>query len=330
MLRRRQLIAAAGVTAAAAHIPNTQAQTVTSLRITHVLSPNEPANEACLLLAARITDRSQGKIKVEVFPQGQLGGNKEQYELMRQGANVMVLGDPSAIGDFVPDFGVLNGPYLLKQPQEFRKLLASQWYAELNARAQREQSIRVLTLGGFFGARHALSNKPLRTPNDFKGVAFRVPPTLMWIETFKALGTRPVTIPWPEIYSAMQQGVADAVEAPFASLWGMKLHETRKVLSLTGHFLSWIGWIMNERLWQRIPADLRAIIQEEADAAAAFMTTRTLEIDNEYIKRFQDAGVTVVRDLDYAALQKATESVYSAIPNWTPGLHARVKQILTS
>ena len=60
------------------------------------------------------------------------------------------------------------------------------------------------------------------------------------------------------------------------------------------------------------------------------MTTRTLEIDNEYIKRFQDAGVTVVRDLDYAALQKATESVYSAIPNWTPGLHARVKQILTS
>lgn len=61
MLKRRQLIAAAGVTVAAAHLPNAQAQTVTSLRITHVLSPNEPANEACLLLAARITDRSQGK-----------------------------------------------------------------------------------------------------------------------------------------------------------------------------------------------------------------------------------------------------------------------------
>jgi hypothetical protein len=81
-----------------------------------------------------------------------------------------------------------------------------------------------LTLNGFFGARHALANKPLRSPDDFKGVAFRVPPTLMWLETFKALGTRPVTIPWPEIYSAMQQGVADAVEAPLASLWGMKLH----------------------------------------------------------------------------------------------------------
>jgi TRAP-type C4-dicarboxylate transport system substrate-binding protein len=150
----------------------------------------------------------------------------------------------------------------------------------------------------------------------------------MWLETFKALGTRPVTIPWPEIYSAMQQGVADAVEAPLASLWGMKLHETRKVVSLTGHFLSWVGWVVNERVWQRIPADMRTIIQEESLAAGDFMTERTLAVQADLVKKFQEAGLTIVSDLNMDALQKATESVYAAIPNWTPGLHATVKKIL--
>lgn len=330
MLNRRQFVAATSVAAAAFQIRGAKAQSPISLRIAHVLSPTEPANEACLQLAARVTERSQGKVKVEVFPQGQLGGNKEQYELMKQGANVIVLGDPSSVGDYMPDFGVLHGPYLLKEPTEFRRILASPWYQELVAKAIREQSMRVLTFNGYFGARHVLGNKPFRTPDDFKGVAFRVPPTLMWLETFKALGTRPVTIPWPEIYSAMQQGVADAVEAPLASLWGMKLHETRKVVSLTSHFMSWIGFIINERVWQRIPNDMRDLMMEEVNAAANFLTEKTMAGQVELAKRFQDAGLTVVSDVNIAALQKATEGVYSAIPNWTPGLHGRVKQILAN
>jgi TRAP-type transport system periplasmic protein len=328
-MKRRHFIGAAAATGIAVHT-RANAQAVMNLRLAHVLSPAEPAHEACVRFAERVTERSQGKIKMEVFPQGQLGGNKEMHELMKQGANVIILTDPSGVGDFIPDFGVLNGPYLLKQPQEFKKILTSQWYAELNAKGQREQSIRVVSFNGFFGGRHALANKPLRTPDDFKGVAFRVPPTLMWLETFKALGTRPVTIPWPEIYSAMQQGVADAVEAPLASLWGSKLHETRKVISLTSHFLSWVGWVINERVWQRIAADLRPMVQEECIAAGDFMTEKTLAVQAELTKRFQDAGITIVSDVNLDALQKATESVYSAIPNWSPGLHGRVKQILTS
>jgi len=330
VFNRRQFVAATGAAAVAIHIPKADAQATLSLRIAHVLSQTEPAHDASVRFAERVTARSQGKIKMEVFPQGQLGGNKEIYELMKTGANVIVLGDPSGVGDFVPDFGVLNGPYLLKEPGEFKKLLASPWYNELNAKGQREQSIRVITFNGFFGARHALANKPLRTPDDFKGIAFRVPPTLMWLETFKALGTRPVTVPWPEIYGAMQQGVADAVEAPLASLWGMKLHETRKVLTLTSHFLSWVGWIINERVWARIPNDLQPMVLEEAIAAGDFMTEKTNAGTEDLIKRFQEAGLTVVRDVNFPAMQKATESVYSAIPNWSPGLHGRVKQILTN
>jgi len=99
---------------------------------------------------------------------------------------------------------------------------------------------------------------------------------------------------------------------------------------LTSHFLSWVGWIINERVWARIPNDLKPMVLEEAIAAGDFMTEKTNAGTEDLIKRFQEAGLTVVRDVNFPAMQKATESVYSAIPNWSPGLHGRVKQILTN
>ena len=95
-MKRRHFIGAAAATGIAIH-GRAQAQSTTSLRIAHVLSPSEPAHEACLRFAERVNARSQGRVKMEVFPQGQLGGNKEIHELMKQGANVVILTDPSGI-----------------------------------------------------------------------------------------------------------------------------------------------------------------------------------------------------------------------------------------
>jgi tripartite ATP-independent transporter DctP family solute receptor len=327
MISRRSV--GAGLVAAPAIFSKVHAQQTTTLRVAHVLSTAEPAHDAALAFADRVTKRSDGRMKLEVFGQGQLGGNKEQHELMRQGANVMILTDPSGVGDYVPDWGVLNGPYLLADPLEYRKILASPWYREMIDRAA-QQRLRVLTMNGFFGARHALANKPLRNPNDMKGVAFRVPPTQMWLETFKALGTRPVTVAWPEVYSALQQGVADAVEAPLASLWGSKLHETRKVLSLTNHFNAWVGLVMNEQVFRRLPEASQSLLVEEAINYGNDLTQRTMASAKELEGRFEAAGVQIVRDIDIKAMAEATASVYSAIPGWSQGLYQRVRGILTS
>jgi TRAP-type C4-dicarboxylate transport system substrate-binding protein len=264
-----------------------------------------------------------------VFGQGQLGGNREQWELARQGANVMFLADPSGVGDFVPDWGVLNGPYLLANPQDFQKILRSDWYREMVERAA-QQRWRVLTMNGFFGPRHSLANKPLRNPDDMRGVAFRVPPTHMWLETFRALGTRPVTVAWPEVYNALQQNVVDAVEAPLASLWGSRLHETRRVLSLTNHFNAWIGLVMNEQVFQRLPQEVRTLLAEESTKFGDDLTRRTLAANDEYLGRFASANIQVVRDVDLAAMARATASVYNSVPNWSQGLYQRVRNILSA
>ncbi|MFP5406425.1 MAG: TRAP transporter substrate-binding protein DctP, partial [Gammaproteobacteria bacterium] len=236
--------------------------------------------------------------------------------------------DPGYLSDFVPDIGVLNGPYLVATPQEYEKLLASDWYHGIEQKLS-QAGFKLIMANGFFGQRHLIADKPVRRPEDMTGMTVRVPPNTMWIETFKAIGARPTTVQWSEVYNALQQNVVQAAEAPLGSLWGSKLQETRKVISLTGHFTSFVMWPINASYFNRLPKDLQQILLEEGTKAGDYMTRLTLEQKQTYIDRFKQAGVTVVEDVDRPAFQKATASVYKAFPKWTPGLHETVMAILS-
>jgi TRAP-type transport system periplasmic protein len=222
---------------------------------------------------------------------------------------------------------VLNGPYIVKDPKEFEKLFASDWYKGIDQKLQ-QAGFRLIMMGGFFGQRHVIADKPVRKPEDMAGITVRVPPNAMWIETFKAMGARPTTVQWSEIYNALQQNVVAAAEAPLGSLWGAKLQEVRKVVSTTGHFTAIVAWPMNNNFFNRLPKDVQAVLLEEGARAKEEMTQLTQQLNQDYIQKFKQAGVTFVEDVDVAALQKATAPVYSAFPKWTPGLHATVTKFL--
>jgi tripartite ATP-independent transporter DctP family solute receptor len=297
------------------------------IRFAHSLSTSEPAHLAAEFFARNVAARTNNKVQIQVFPGEQLGSGKEVNEMIRQGANVMNITDPGYLQDFVPDVGVLNGPYIVKDPKEFDKLLASDWYKSVDRKLQ-QAGFRLIMAGGFFGRRHVISDKPIRTPADIHGMTVRVPPNTMWIETFKAMGARPTTVQWSEVYNALQQNVVAAAEAPLGSLWGSKLHEVRKVISMTGHFTAIVTWPMNNNFFNSLPKDVQTVLLEEGAKAKTEMTRLTLELDKDYMAKFKQAGVTFVEDVDLAAFQKATASVYGAFPKWSPGLHQTVTKIL--
>ena len=243
--------------------------------------------------------------------------------MIRQGANVMNITDPGYLSDFVPDIGVLNGPYLIKDPKDYERLLASDWYKATEKRLE-AAGFKLIMANGFFGQRHLIADKAVRKPEDMAGMTVRVPPNTMWIETFKAMGARPTTVQWSEVYSALQQNVVAAAEAPLGSLWGSKLHETRKTISMTGHFTAFVMWPINARYFEKLPADVQKVLLEEGKKAGDEMTRLTLELQNDYMDKFKSAGVTFVTDVDTAAFQASTAPVYKVFPKWTPGLHETV------
>jgi TRAP-type C4-dicarboxylate transport system substrate-binding protein len=241
----------------------------------------------------------------------------------------MNITDPGYIADFVPDAGILNGPYIVQRHEEFTRLLASEWYADLDRRIQ-QAGFRLLMMGGFFGNRHMIADKPIRTPADIAGLTVRVPPNTMWIETFKAMGARPTTVQWSEVYNALSQGVVAAAEAPYGSLWGARLHEVKKVISLTAHFKAITTWPINNGYFNRLPREVQTVLLEEGAKGGAEQTRLTNAMEADFAARFKAAGVTIVEDIDIAGFQKATVPTYSAFPRWTPGLHATVSRILAS
>jgi tripartite ATP-independent transporter DctP family solute receptor len=291
------------------------------------LAASAQAQEHTIRLAHSLSATEPAHLAAEVFPGEQLGSGKDVNEMIRQGANVMNITDPGYLSDYVPDVGVLNGPYLLADYRDFQKILDSEWLAEIDARLQ-EAGIRVVSYNNLFGARHMIADVPIRTPADVEGMTVRVPPNQMWLATFEAMGARPTTVQWSEVYNALAQNVVAAAEAPLGSLHGSKLHEVKSTISMTGHFTAWVNFIMSEDFFRSLPEDLQDVILTEGHRAGEEMTRLTLEKQDEYIAMFEEAGITVVDDVDVAAFQEATASVYDAFPQWTPGLHKTIQDIL--
>jgi len=293
------------------------------IRFAHSLSTTEPAHLAAEYFAKNVAARTKGRVQITVFPAEQLGPGKDVNEMIRQGANVMNITDPGYLSDFVPDVGVLNGPYLIKTPKEYEKLLGSAWFKSIDKKLE-AAGLKLIMANGYFGQRHVLSDKAVHKPEDMAGMTMRVPPNTMFIETFKAMGARPATVQWSEVYNALSQNVVQGAEAPLGSLWGSKLQETRKIISMTGHFTAFVMWPINATYFNSLPKDVQQVLLEEGAKAGAEMTRLTLASQDEYIAKFKAAGVTFVTDVDIPAFQKATAGVYKVFPKWTPGLRETV------
>lgn len=297
------------------------------IRFAHSLSTTEPAHLAAEFFAKNVAQRTNNRVQIQMFPGEQLGPGREVNEMIRQGANVMNITDWSYLSDFVPDVSVLTGPYLIKDPKDYAKLLASDWFKSIEKRFE-AAGFKLIMSNGFFGQRHLIADRPVRKPADMAGMTVRVPPSAMFVETFKAMGARPTTVQWSEVYNALQQNVVSGAEAPLGSLWGAKLHETRKTISMTGHFTAFVAWPININYFNKLPADVQKLLLEEGRRGGDEMTRLTMELQNDYISKFKAAGVTFVTDVDQAAFQAATAPVYKTFTKWTPGLHDTVMGVL--
>ena len=297
-------------------------------RLGHPLTTADAAQTAMVALAEGLKKRTNGRIDVTVFPADQLGRQKDVGEMVRQGATVIQLTDALFLGDYVPDAAILQAPYLMEKPDDFRKIIGTPWLKNLDDRLA-AKGIRVISWNNYFGTRQILSKKPIRKPADMAGLNFRCAAAPMYVEMVKAMGARPVTTGFAEVYTGLAQGTLDMLEAPLPTMWASKFYEQAKFAILTGHMIAWDPVIMSEAVFRAMPADLQKIILEEASNAADIMSRLKTQEEQEIIPNYQAAGVTVIQDVDRAAFQRATAPIYESYPGFTPGIKAAVQSLLT-
>ena len=189
----------------------------------------------------------------------------------------------------------------------------------LEEEAVHVEGIKLLAMDWYFGERDIISKKPINSPDDMKGLKIRVPSNTMWTATMEALGAAPTTIQWSEVYSALDQGVVDAAEAPLATIYSSKLQEAAKYISTTGHFTGIIGLQMSQKVWDSMTEEQQTALTECIEEEGKIYSENVLGSEQEYREKLEAEGVTFI-DVDRAPFQELCQSVYTKFPEWSDGL----------
>jgi TRAP-type transport system periplasmic protein len=297
------------------------------LKLGHGIAPTDPMHISLVEFAQNVNTRTEGAVKIDVFPNSQIGTDVQLYEQISLNAPLIVGVTDGWLANHVPDFGIFTAPFIWKSWDEAKKVYESDLTRELETQLQQKGGWVILTRNWPFGARHiANSKRVINTPDNLKGLKVRVPQIPMWVETFTALGATPVPLALPEIYPGLQQGLVDGVESPYSQHVSGKYYEVCKYLSLTGHFWQ-VNGIMGGPFYNSMPKDLQSVMVEEAKKSGDAYRVRQVATETDGAKVMQDNGVTIT-EVDKSPFQKATEVVYDVVgKEWTPGMVDKIRAI---
>ena len=316
-------LAAAALVAGAA-----SASAETTIRYAHMNSPTHFVNTAGEAMAEKVKERTGGEVNIEMFPSGQLGENSQITEQITLGGNMMGQVGVGTIANYVPDFSVIVYPFMYPDFDAAKKFLASDLVSSLEEEAE-GSNVKVLCYFAF-GIRDLYTrDKEVHTPEDMSGLKMRVQPVTVYTEMVKQVfDAAPTPMPWPEVYSALAQGVIDAAEAPPAAILDQKHQEHAKYLIQTNHILDLSPVVISASLFNSLSAENQAVVQEEADAACESMSTTSLEGYAAGIETLRESGMTVISDIDKSKFSARAGGIAEAFPEWSDGLYERARAII--
>ncbi len=270
-----------------------------------VIGGSHPQVQMIDRVAEMVAEKSGGRIEIQSFPGGQLGGSRDMIEAVSAGIQQMVTEGAANFGEWVPFISVVEAPYIWKSPEHMIRVVNGPLLEEINKRLVSQAGMRAL-VALYYGTRHVTSsNREIRSVADMAGFKIRVPEN----EVFKAMaeswGARPTPMNFSELYLALKQGVVDGQENPLPTIKAGKLYEVQKYIVLTGHIITPRLVVVNEAFWQGLSEEDRAIIQEAVAEAAAWSDEEIKKAEASLVEEFEAAGVTIIEP-DVESFREAT------------------------
>ncbi len=273
-----------------------------------------------------INERSGGSLELQLFTGGILPIGKDGMEQLVKGSDWILVDGVNFLGDYVPDYNAVTGPFLYQTFDEYFAMMQTPLVQNLNKQAE-EMGIKVLSLDWVFGFRSMMANKPIKTPADMKGLNIRVPTSQLYTYTIEAMGGNPVSMPYPDTYAALQQGVIDGVEGSIMTYYGTGQYENVKEYSLTNHLLGVSAVTVSTKLWDSLTDEQRTIIEEELAKGTEENLRETIKLEDEYAELLKKEGVNFY-EVDSEAFMEAAAPVFGKFDKWTPGIYEEIMKEL--
>ncbi|WP_434798736.1 TRAP transporter substrate-binding protein DctP [Terrisporobacter vanillatitrophus] len=295
-------------------------------------SISEPIGQALEKWQELVEEKGDGSLKIELFPDSQLGSKSELIDTMLIGEPVITLADGAFYADYgVKDMGILFGPFLFDDWEQCWTLIESDWYKEQSSLLE-EKGLKILASNWMYGDRHTLTTKKVETPDDLKGLKIRVPGNEIQSIGFDTLGATSTGMDLGEVYQSLQTKAIDGAENPIATLYGRKLHEVAKYLLLDGHVKNFTTWVCSADFFNSLTKEQQDLLVSTGEEAGLYNNGLQADAEAEYLQQMKDEGVTVtdLTEETQAEFKKAAEPFYKLEEKfgWSKGLYDTVRKAM--
>jgi len=288
-------VAAAALTFAAGAL----AQAPIVIKFSHVVAVNTPKGKGADYFKKLAEERTGGKVKVEVYPNSSLFKDGEEMEALQLGSVQMLAPSVSKFGPLgAREFEMFDLPFLFDSYDDLHKVTDGPVGKALFKKLE-SKGITGLAywVNGF---KDMSANKPLRKPEDMKGLKMRIQSSKVLESEMRAFGALPQVMAFSEVYQAMQTGVVDGSENPPSNFYTQKMHEVQKYLTLTDHGVIEYAVIVNKKFWDGLPADIRTALEGAMKDATKFANDIAKKENDDALAGVKASGKTEVIALSAA------------------------------
>lgn len=294
----------------------------TLLRLGHGLSTDHTVHKAMVKMAERLEELSSGTMAIVIYPNGQLGAERDLLELLQIGSLAMTKVSASPLESFVPAYKLFSVPYVFRDHDHFWRVLNSNVGRELLL-APEPARLRGL---GFYdaGSRSFYTTRaPINHPDDLSGLKIRVQKSLTSVEMVKRLGGAATPIAWGELYTALQQGVVDGAENNPPSFYLSKHYEVARFFSLNEHTYVPDVLMISLPVWNQLTPQQQAWVQQAADESIEYQKVLWAEQTELALSALKDAGVTITKP-EKQPFEQRINSMHQSFSNTPVGeaIHA--------
>jgi C4-dicarboxylate-binding protein DctP len=313
--KMHKIVLAAASIAALTLVGPVSAQSPVIIKFSHVVASDTPKGKAAEKFKELAEKYTDGKVKVEIYPNSTLYKDKEELEALQLGAVQMLAPSNSKFGPIgIREFEVFDLPYILPDLKTLRKVTDG----PLGARLLKLLDSKGMTGLAYWdnGFKQMSANKKLVSPDDYKGLKFRIQSSKVLEAQFRALGSIPQVMAFGEVYQALQTGVVDGQENTWSNIYTQKMHEVQKYATVTNH--GYIGYVVvvNKKFWDGLPADLRASCEKAMKEATEFGNNQSAKENDDALEAIKKAGKTEIITLtpeQDEAMRKAMMPVYKDV-----------------
>ncbi|EOB4969735.1 TRAP transporter substrate-binding protein [Vibrio fluvialis] len=293
-----------------------------TLKLSHALPTEHPVHQSLEYFADQV--KKEANLRVKVYPNGTLGDESEGLQMVQNGTVAFTKASAATLNTFTPDYKLLSLPYLYKDRAQYDAVLNGPIGEEILASSRDAGFIGLAFLDA--GSRSFYTSKPIKTPDDLKGLKIRVQNSALSIDTIKALGGTPVPLPYGELYSAMQQGVVDGAENNVPSYYSSRHYEVKNVFSRDNHTMVPDVLVISTSVWDSLTDEQREGVRKAAKETVKVQEDNWAKYVEKATQDLKQHNVTFVES-DIAKFQAAVQPVYDKFKTDNPDLVPLLDQI---